>query len=169
MVSTVTQAGTVWRPASCAGTNFQLRIACAARSSSPSPIPCTIRICAARPSAPTKTRSVTFPCNLASRASSVYCGSGQYAHLGIVTPSRYLPENSPCPPGPSIGPSPIVYPLLPPIVLESPGPGEPVLSFIHGKPILLTEVRTAAAVGSNIVGGTGICTSCLEGKDGRTS
>ncbi|PYT42940.1 MAG: hypothetical protein DMG47_14635 [Acidobacteria bacterium] len=114
-----------------------------------------------QPDSLARTRSTTLPCSLAFLASSVYCGSGQSAQLGSVTPPRYLDCDSPSPPGPSRGPSPIVFPSRLPIVSESPGPGEFVSSVIHGKPILLTAVRVGDAFGSNIVGATGICSSCL--------
>src|SRR5689334_22816060 len=62
----------------------------------------------------------------------------------------------------------MVFPLLLPIVLESPGPGELVSSRIQGSPILFTEVSMGGAAGSRIVGGTGTIDSRLGGSEGLT-
>src|SRR5437016_3304168 len=44
--------------------------------------------------------------------------------MGSVTPARYADCALPSPPGPSKAPSPMVFPLLLPIVSEPPGPPE---------------------------------------------
>jgi hypothetical protein len=72
--STVTHAAIGRCTPSRAGVNFQPRTVSTARASSPNPMPLTNRIACARPSAPTRTCSVTVPCTLPCRASSVYVG-----------------------------------------------------------------------------------------------
>ena len=89
--------------------------------------------------------------------------------MGSVTPARYADCALSSPPGPSKAPSPMVFPLLLPIVSESPGPGESVSSRIQGRPILFTGVSTASAAGSGIVGGTGMTDSRLGGREGLTT
>ena len=69
--STETHAATARLAPSRAGVNLQPRTVSIARSSSPNPIPLTIRISCGVPSVPTRTCIVTAPCTLLCRASSV--------------------------------------------------------------------------------------------------
>src|SRR5580658_525874 len=166
-VSTVTHAGTARLALSRAGTNFHPRTVSTALSSNPKPMPLTMRTSCARPSAPTRTTSVTVPCTFPCRASSVYVGYGQYAHPGGTIPGPNAPFPVPSPPGP-VPPSPTVSPSCDPKLWPFPGPAEFVSVGIHGSPGRSVSVRTGAAFGSKMVGGSGKRCSCCCGSVGLT-
>src|ERR1700730_6714742 len=107
-----------------AGLNFQPFTASMAFSSSPSPGPFTTEMLTARPSVVMVTCRTTVPWYLALRASSEYCGIGQYRQIG--TPTPFTPaRNAPPPvPPPSPGPRPPPVPLPIPVPLPCPRESE---------------------------------------------
>src|SRR5260221_9100299 len=89
-------------------------------------------IFAARPSVVIITSSTTTPWYFALRASSEYCGSGQYKQLGIPTPFTPARNAPPPVPPPSPGPSPPPEPL--PIPVPLPCPSDSLLPLAKGSP-----------------------------------
>src|ERR1700680_1207675 len=107
-----------------AGLNFQPLTASMAFSSKPRPGPLTTEMSMARPSGVIVTFKTTVPWYLALRASSEYCGIGQYKQIG--TPTPFTPaRNAPPPvPPPSPGPRPPPVPLPIPVPLPCPKESE---------------------------------------------
>src|SRR5882762_11234995 len=115
-----------------AGLNFQPLTASMAFSSNPRPGPFTTEMLMARPSGVMVTCNTTVPWYLALRASSEYCGIGQYKQIG--TPTPFTPaRNAPPPvPPPSPGPRPPPVPL--PIPVPLPGSSESEYAEASGSP-----------------------------------
>src|SRR5882724_8532260 len=86
----------------------------------------------ARPSVVIITSSTTTPWYFALRASSEYCGSGQYKQLGIPTPFTPARNAPPPVPPPSPGPSPPPEPL--PIPVPLPCPNDSLTPLASGSP-----------------------------------
>src|SRR6266404_7263749 len=86
----------------------------------------------ARPSVVIITSSTTTPWYFALRASSEYCGSGQYKQLGIPTPFTPARNAPPPVPPPSPGPSPPPEPL--PIPVPLPCPSDSLTPLASGSP-----------------------------------
>src|ERR1700682_3894203 len=111
-----------------AGLNFQPLTASMAFSPKPRPGPLTTEMSMARPSGVIVTFKTTVPWYLALRASSEYCGIGQYKQIG--TPTPFTPaRNAPPPvPPPAPGPRPPPVPLPMPVPLPCPRDSEYALA-----------------------------------------
>src|ERR1700736_3113511 len=127
-----TMVGTIFPFGPTAGLDFQPLTASMAFSSKPRPGPLTTEMSMARPSGVIVTFKTTVPWYLALRASSEYCGIGQYKQIG--TPTPFTPARNAPPPVPPPSPEPRPPPVPLPMPVPLPWPSESEYAEASGSP-----------------------------------